>query len=291
MSGEDLNLLNTVQKPFAESLRAQKRSISTILAYTKDVSQMVEFLRGKNISQASLVTPTILEDFKNYLIQQGYTLKSVSRKLNSVKTFFRFLKSQGVIAVNPADSVAHPKYETKPPRILSPMEYRALRDACREDVRIAALVELLLQTGIRIGEASRLKLNDIQTGQLYIEAYQSQPARTIPLNKAAELALKHYLDERPKTKTKNIFVTKTGRPFLTRNIRAAVDRYFRTAGIENAYINNLRSTWLAQHLAAGASPLFLSKIAGHKRLATTEKYLEFIQEKTSGKGKVELEEL
>ncbi|MDO8551366.1 MAG: tyrosine-type recombinase/integrase [bacterium] len=290
----NLNNLEAAQKAFIDHLRGQKRSISTILAYGKDVSQLVEFLKKKAVETANQISSEQLEEFKKNLEQKDYTLKSISRKLNSLKTFFRFLKTQGVIENDPATTVSHPHYEAKPPRILSKMEYRALRDASREDIRIAAIIELMLQTGIRIGEVSRIKTEDMKGEDIYIEPYQSQSSRMIPLNKAAKTALDHYSADRPQVRTKNIFVTKTGRPFLARNIRAAINRYFRIAGIENASVNSLRNTWLAHHLSVGTSPVFLAKVAGHKRLATTEKYLEYLKEgKEQGedKGKTKLEEL
>ena len=283
--------LSAAAASFVEFLRAQKRSISTILAYGKDISQLVEFLNGRKITQVASVQSEHLEQFKEYLSEEKYTLKSISRKLNSIKTFFRFLKNEGAINQDPALSVAHPTYEIKPPRILSKMEYRALRDACREDIRLAAIVELMLQTGIRIGELSRLQMDNIKGEEIYIEPYQSQGARSIPLNKAAKVALDRYLVDRVSTRSKNVFVTKTGRPFLARNIRAAINRYFRIADTENASVNDLRNTWLAHHLAAGTSPVFLAKIAGHKRLTTTERYLKYIQEKGQEKEKTRLEEL
>lgn len=283
--------LSAAAASFVEFLRAQKRSISTILAYGKDISQLVEFLNGRKITQVASVQSEHLEQFKEYLSGEKYTLKSISRKLNSIKTFFRFLSSEGAINQDPALSVAHPTYEIKPPRILSKMEYRALRDACREDIRLAAIVEFMLQTGIRIGEISRLQMDNIKGEEIYIEPYQSQGARSIPLNRAAKAALDHYLADRASARSKNVFVTKTGRPFLARNIRAAINRYFRIADVENASVNDLRNTWLAHHLAAGTSPVFLAKVAGHKRLSTTEKYLKYIQEKSQEKEKTRLEEL
>jgi len=289
MAGE-LTSFSLAQEKFINYLKNQKRSISTILAYGKDVEQLAEFLDKKKITQVTSVLPEHLETFKKELTQKGYTAKSVSRKLNSIKSFYRFLKKEGIVKDDPATSVSHPKYEIKAPRILSKMEYRALRDACRDDIRIAAIVELMLQAGIRIGEVARLDLEDLEDNEIQIKAYESQPNRTLPLNKAARAALDHYLEERPNTRTKAVFVTKTGRPLLVRNIRTSIDRYFRLAGIENTKVNDLRNTWITHHLIAGASVVILSRLAGHKRLSTTEKYLHFIKEKPEGK-KIKLEEL
>jgi len=98
------------------------------------------------------------------------------------------------------------------------------------------------------------------------------------------------LEIRPKTANKALFITKTGRPLLVRNIRTAIDRYYRRAGIAGAKVNDLRHTWVAHHLTSGASLVLISKIAGHKRLSTTERYLALIQP-IKGEEKVRLETL
>jgi len=188
----------------------------------------------------------------------------------------------------------HPKFENKPPRILSELEYRALRDASRSDLRMFAIIELFLQTGIRIGELAKLLVNDADldstSPSLHIKPEEGTVERTIPLNKPAVEAIRRYLQVRPQTPNPAMFVTKTGKPLLIRNIRTAIDRYFRLAGIKEAKVNDLRHTWIAYHLKAGTSLLLISKLSGHKRVSTTERYLQFIQGKTS-EGKITLDEL
>jgi len=291
-----MKALNEAHKEFVEHLKGKKRTTSTILAYGKDIEQLVTFLTDQNKANVHEVSP---EDIRNFLLKlekSGYTKKSLSRKLNSTKTFFRFLKIQEYITDDPASMVEHPKFDTKPPRILSPMEYRALRDAARDDIRLAAIIEVLLQTGIRIGELANLKIDDVYSGQdgkeghLYIASQENRPERTVPLNKSAEAALKRYIGVRPKTPNNALFITKNGKPLLVRNIRTAIDRYYRKAGIAGAKVNDLRHTWVAHHLSRGTSLLLISKVAGHKRLSTTERYLAIIQPPT-GEEKVRLEEL
>ncbi|MBI3954786.1 tyrosine-type recombinase/integrase [Candidatus Collierbacteria bacterium] len=277
---------------FKEHLTSLGRASATILAYTKDIEQLADFIQKSGKTTPSQVTPDDINDFKSSLSKEDYTAKSISRKINSIKAFFRFLETQNQVTSNPATQITHPKYEVKPPRILSKLEYRALRDACRGDARISAIVELLLQTGIRISELANLKLEDLDlTGnRITIKAYESHPERTIPLNPAAKIALENYLKERPKTSNQFVFVTKTGNPFLVRNIRSSIDRFFRLAGIDDAKVNDLRHTFIAQQLMAGTPLVYVSKLAGHKRLSTTEKYLEFISEKVS-REKPKIEEL
>ncbi|NMB56569.1 tyrosine-type recombinase/integrase [Candidatus Beckwithbacteria bacterium] len=284
-----LNLDQTHQN-FLNFLQEKGRASATILAYGNDIEQFLTFLKGKNINEIEQVSVNDIEDFKNHLLQNKYTTKSVARKLNSIKTYYKYLEKEGLIKENPSQKVEHPKYILTPPRILTKMEYRSLRDVVRNDPRMYAIVELFLQTGIRISELARLKLKDIQNNKITINAYESHITRTIPLNKPAQNAINEWLMLRTQSENDELFITKTGKPFQVRNIRTSMDRYFRLADIKNATVNDLRHTFIAHQLKAGTPLILVSKLAGHKRLSTTEKYLEFIKE-SNGQENMKLEAL
>ncbi len=282
--------LKTAHTQFTDYLGSRRRARATIVAYGKDIEQLITHLSAAGKKEVVDVKGEEIGLFLKKLATDNYTPKSVSRKINSIKTFFRFLKSSGVITLDPAIDIEHPKYEVKPPRILSKIEYRALRDACRTDIRTYAIVELFLQTGIRIGELATLTTEDVKETELHIAAQEGHLERNVPLNKAAKEAVKRYLEIRGTNGVnKSLFITKTGKPLLIRNIRTAIDRYFRIAGIEGAKVNDLRHTFIAHHLMAGTSITTLSKLVGHKRLSTTEKYLELVKDKQS--DMVKLDEL
>lgn len=272
---------------FIKFLKGAHKASATIIAYRKDIAQLLDYLKKAGKTNLKNVKTEDLNGFLDSLASQNYTPKSVSRKINSIKTFYRFLIGNKSVDTNVAAVIAHPKFDSKAPRILSRMEYRALRDAARSDARIAAIVELLLQTGMRIGELSALTISSVSDNFIRIPAIEGHPQRDVPLNKAAKEALDRYLAVRPKVMTTALFVTKTGHPLLIRNIRTAIDRYFKVAGIQGAKVNDLRHTFIAHHLAAGASPVLISKLAGHKRIATTEKYLDFIKDLPIEKTKLD----
>jgi len=283
------NTVTTIQiahQKFISFLKEKRKASATILAYGKDIDQLITFLDKNGKTSLSEVKQADLEAFIESLNKENYTQKSVSRKINSIKTFYRFLKQGETITEDPAVFLVHPKYEIKPPRILSKMEYRALRDACREDARIASIVELLLQTGIRIGELAALTLEDIKETSIVIKPMEGHAGREIPLNKAARGSLQKYIAIRPKSNENAVFITKTGKPLLIRNIRTAIDRYFRIADIKDAKVNDLRHTFIAHHLMEGTSLVVVSKLAGHKRLSTTEKYLDLVKDQIEEKVKL-----
>ncbi len=276
---------------FTDALTKKGKSTNTIVAYRGDINQLIKYLTTQNIFTIDGVNNTSLENFKKDLIKNDYTAKSVSRKLNSIKNFFSFLVTEGIISADPSSEIKHPKYENDIPKILKPLEYRSLRDACRNDVRTTAIVELMLQAGLRIKEIENLKLENVKDQEIFIESYESHLSRSVPLNNSSKSALKKYIEEgRYQTKSKSVFVTKTGRHLLARNIRSLLNRYFDKADIKGVKVNDLRNTFIVFQLKSGVPIDVVSQVVGHKRISTTEKYLELIDSKEESKG-IKLKEL
>jgi len=274
--------LELTHKKFIEELRSEGKSEATLVAYSKDIEQIISFLKEKGIENAEDMDIKHLEGFMKSLEEKKYTSKSISRKTNAARTFIKYLTREGYLKTDISSQLKHPKFETKAPRILSKLEYRALRDAARGDDRSYAMIEVLLQTGLTISELAGIKIEHIdikgETGTLFVPKKNNREERTIPLNKAVVEAINKYLEVgRPKTdKSSNLFITKTGRALLIRNIRSTIDRFFRIAGVENAKVNDLRHTFVAHHLENGVNISYLARVSGHKRISTTEKYLEYI---------------
>jgi len=287
-----MQTLGEAQVIFVNHLQDGGKARATVLAYGKDIEQLVEHVAELGKIEASDVVADDINSFKALLKKQRYTGKSISRKINSIKAFFRFLIAQGIISANPAETVTHPKFDQAPPRVLSKIEYRALRDACRGDARMSAIVELLLQTGMRISELASLQLQDVdyERNVISIQAQNSRAARKVPMNLAAKRSVMEYLKVRPRARERTVFLTKTCRPFLVRNIRTAIDRYFRLAGIKGAKVNDLRHTFIVEQLKAGTPLVYVSQLVGHKRITTTERYLKLI-EAPEMEPNVQIEEL
>lgn len=285
--------LDAAYDKYEQHLKQDGKANATIVAYTKDVEQLADYAKDQGKSTVDEINYDDISQFKELLKKRRYTNKSISRKINSIKSFFRFLENEGEVSSNPADEISHPKIKQQPPRYLSKLEYRALRDACRGDARLFAIVELLLQTGMRISELSNLHTEDIDLERdvIYIRPQKSREGRKVPLNKPAKQALMDYLKVRPKAREKTVFLTKTCRPFLVRNIRSALDRYFKLAGIQDATVNDLRNTFIVEQLRAGTPLVYVSQLVGHKRITTTEKYLQLIEDQQEMAPNVEIEEL
>jgi site-specific recombinase XerD len=281
-----------LQTQFIKFLEIKARSSSTIIAYKKDISQFFNYLSQLPADQqpkrAGELTTDLLQTYVDNLKNgETFTLKTVSRKINSLKTFFKFLMYENKIGINPAAQVHHPKTQPVTPRILTSFEYRAIRDVARGNLRHYTMIELLLQTGMRIGELSRLKRSDLFLGlegknYINIDGFSTLASRKIELNQLALMAIQDFLNKTPEVANTNsgyFFYTKTGKPVLIRNIRTALNRIFIKGGIKNATVNDLRNTFIVYQLQNGLKIEKLAQVVGHRKVSTTERYLSFLATK------------
>jgi integrase/recombinase XerC len=268
---------------FITHLNDTGKSLSTIVAYKKDITQLSEFNPSKPLEKFSN------EDIRKWLeysrTSDDLTPKTISRKLNSTRTFFKYLTRENLIDLNPALDIPHPKFKPEKPRILSRMEYLALKEVSRSNLRLYTMVELLLQTGLRISELSRLKTKDVNMRRdfsyLVVKRFSGTMERRIPLNSKATKALRDYLHNNRKSLF--LFATKTGKGIEVRNIRSSIDRAITKAQLKNVCVNDLRNTFIVHQLSNGFSVARLSQMVGHKNLITTQKYIELLDHEYSEK--------
>lgn len=204
---------------------------------------------------------------------------------------------KGELSHNPADQVEHPKFAAKVPRVLSPVEYLALREVTRDNKRLFAMIETMLQTGIRIGEISRVKIKDLKLDgakpSLFIEEFSTNPAREVPLTPKLANILSEHAKSLPTRLTAEspLFPTREGRAIIVRNIRSSVDRAMLKAGITNACVNDLRNTFIVAQLQAGVPIDVVAEIVGHRSRVTTNKYLDLLDKPYQPKGDARIVEL
>lgn len=274
--------LKQAHNEYKEHLKSSGKSPHTIRSYERHIDDLIDFLKDLKKEHAHLVTKDDLKNFISKSAKDHKSTKSVNAKTVALKSFFRFLELNEFITQNPAHALEYLKETEKKPRILSVVEYRALRDAASFDARYFAIIELMLQTGITIGEVNMLKIKDLHFNEhstIDIRNGEDKVARTIPLNTSARKALENYLAKRPKSDSETLFITKNGKPIDPRNIRLAISSCYKKADIKDAKVHDLRHTFCAHHLKKGTSLSAVAYMAGHKNLNTTKKYLEFIENK------------
>ena len=263
---------------------AQKTRVN----YRSDIADLLRFLEEQGKKDPNRLDLQDLEAYMAELDRRDYAGTTRRRKVSSIKSFFGFLKQYGYIANNVAERLTPPAREHKEPRVLSKREYQALLRACSHDTRNAAIIELLLQTGIRLSELARLALDDIElpkrisrdpanTGSVFVHG-KGRKERTITLNYKACKALKAWLKIRPNVDTNSLFVSKFLKPMSPRAYEYIVKKYLKEAGIKRASVHTLRHTFATHHVAKGTSLRTVQEALGHADLKTTSIYVQLARE-------------
>jgi integrase len=177
---------------------------------------------------------------------------------------------------------------------LSKAEYKRLLDAVRHETRDAALIELILQTGLRLSEVARLTLNDIELpakivrpdparkdpgtwGRVLVHG-KGRKQRTVTLNWKACKAIRAYQAVRPNVDDSHLFITKFGRGIGPRSIENLVMKYLDEAGIHDATVHSLRHIFATMHAKQGTKLGVLRDALGHESLETTSRYVGLARE-------------
>lgn len=256
--------------------------------YKTDVIQLAEFLRPRGVTKLQDVGLRHLQAFLAYLDSQGLSGVTRRRKTAAIKSLFSFLTASGLLAHNPTQQLIPPEREYNEPRFLTTQEYRALLRACSHETRDAAIIELILQTGIRLSEAAKLTTYDVElpprinrdptnTGKIFIRG-KGRKNRTLPLNYKACQAIKTWLSARPEIAEPALFVTKFREPMGERAIQRVAQKYMSEAGIRNASVHTLRHTMATHHVVNGTNLKTIQDMLGHADLKTTSIYVSTAKE-------------
>ena len=186
------------------------------------------------------------------------------------------MEGHGAIAKSPVATITTPKKERNGRTWLLPEEYNRMLSLAGADPRDYAILQVFLQTGIRVSELCSLRISDIDfSGRtLTVTAGKGMAARTIELEPKGIKAIKSYLAVRPQSLSDHLFLNKEGEPLSERGVRWLVVSYRQQAGIaKKVSCHSLRHTFATYKAEKGVSPFQLKEWLGHANLNTTQIYV------------------
>src|SRR5215213_9824080 len=283
----DQTLADTLILYEASFLAARNFAPATRVKYRSDLTDLIRFLTGElGLTRPEHVERRHLERYLAELDRRALKGSSRRRKVSSIRSFFTFLEQDGLIPLSPATKLIPPEREHYQPRVLTEAEYKRLLVAVHGEIRDEAIIELLLQTGIRLSELARLTVSDLElptkidrehTGAAHISG-KGRKERTVTLNYKVCRALRNYLALRPKIDEEALFLTKFGLPIGPRSIENIITKYAAAAGIPDASPHTLRHTFATHHVRKGTSLASVRAALGHENLATTSLYVGLARE-------------
>ena len=249
----------------------------TIEIYQRDILEFERYL-GKRKTIGSIARSHI-RGFLAFLAENNNQPITRRRKLTSLRTFFEYLKNEKKIKESPAGSISLPRVPQNEPNYLTESEIRRIMKQIQKDKprfrkRNKLMVKILVETGIRLNELTGLCIKDADTKNLNIRVTRKGGAeQEIPINKELGELIKNYAKN--KKQDEPLFKSSHGKRITNRRVGLMFQKYVREAKIEKEKISvhSLRHSFCTRLLDKGASLKSIQILAGHRSIATSERYL------------------
>ncbi len=278
---------------FLEMIASEKNlTLNTIENYKRDLEQLTTFL---NIEIENAKTKD-LQNYAKELKVRHYSSNSISRKISTIRTFYKFLNSDDIIKGNPAIEVDHPKKTFKLPKILSIQDLELLfksaqKDTSKEGLKINLILEILYSSGMRVSELLSTKLYEAiaiiknpDEPYLITKGKGSKERITI-LNAQTIITLKKYIKVIDKNSLwlfpGDIKQTKINKPMTRQYLGKLLKAAAINAGINPNKISPhvLRHSFATHLLENGTDIRIIQELLGHSNISTTQIYTHIAKKK------------
>lgn len=285
---------NTLPDKFCTYLHIEKNaSPLTIINYKKDIKAFSDFLIDRYNEKFCWNNVTVL-DIRAYLAvlnKHNYAKRTISRRISSLRSFYKYLIRENYLEFNPFIKVKTPKLDKKLPSFLEEIEINELLEMPEENIlgiRDRAVLELLYATGCRVSELVALTVESIDIENRYVLLHgKGNKERIVPLGHLSCLALEKYYKE-----SRNIllhkygkshdfvFVNSRGGILTDRSVRRILDKYIKKLAMHKKVSpHTIRHTFATHLLDHGADLRAVQELLGHANLSTTQIYTHITAER------------
>ncbi|MEX0887013.1 MAG: tyrosine recombinase XerC [Phycisphaeraceae bacterium] len=294
-----------VIQQFADYLRYERHfSPYTARCYGADLRQYAEYLAGtlgdgeagdsalaRLDERIRLADAMVVRGFLVSLDDHGYSPATTARKIATLRSFYKWAQTHGIIETNPMVLIRTPKQAKRLPKAITVDQVERLLAAPEHadtlGARDRAILETLYSTGVRVSELAQLNRADLDIASqtLHVRG-KGRKQRIVPLGSHALAAIKHYLtllepDPRFRVLRQRamvdpnvaLFVNKSGDRLSARSVRRKLDKYLKQVGLDSAISpHTLRHSFATHLLDNGADLRSVQELLGHQSLSTTQIY-------------------
>ncbi len=263
---------------FLNYLNIEKNySSHTINNYAADLREFGEFLDSRGGKDIKRIDYFLLRKFLSVLSEKKLNKRSISRKISTLKSFFRFILREGLAKSNPAASLIYPRLDKPLPKFLTEKEVsnilRMPKGGELLDLRDKAILEFLYSSGARVAEMVALNKENIDfiSGIAKVMG-KGRKERLLPLGEPALRSLKKYLDKRIDNNS-SLFVNKRSGTLTDRGVRDIIYKYMRKAAqVLKISPHTFRHSFATHLLNRGADLRSVQELLGHSSISTTQVY-------------------
>jgi len=252
----------------------------TLMAYQRDLDQLLSFLENEKIDQPNQVSQHHIRAFIAQRHRQGLGGKSLQRMLSAIRSLYKWMLREGIAEHNPASPVRAPKSPRHLPATLDADTIGQLLDIPCDTplaIRDKAIMELFYSSGLRLSELASLHWNqvDLPSGMVTVTG-KGNRSRMIPIGRIAAEALLEWRIARAafaSFEEPHVFVSKQGNPIATRTIQVRIRYWAKHQGMpQNIYPHLLRHSFASHMLESSGDLRAVQELLGHADISTTQIY-------------------
>ena len=269
---------------FVDYLKAERNaSPYTVRNYTADLLGFFRFLTEHNIGSLAEVDKGTLRDYLRVLTEQRFARSSIARKLSAVRSFYRYLQREEIVAANPLATLSSPKLDRRLPAFLARDEVARIVEApdttTPNGLRDRAFLELLYASGMRVSELVGLDVDSVNLDTREVRVWgKGARERVVLIGEPAHRALTAYLEQgRPQLLTRRsttaVFLNHHGGRLTARSVQSFVSSYAAATGMtRKVHPHIVRHTFATHMLDGGADLPVVQELLGHASLSSTQIY-------------------
>ena len=268
--------MNYKEKYLDYLLYQKNYSKNTVIGYEEDIDFFLNFL-DKNSIKLLKVDYNDIRFFYSYMEDKKFSKNTISRKISSIRSFYKYLARNGFISFNPFTLTKGPKKDKLLPKFLYYNELEKLFDSIDTStflgLRNRLLLEILYATGIRVGELENIKIKDVDTVENSIKVFgKGSKERIVYFGEYAKEYLIDYLKLRDDL-CPYLFINNNKTRLTSRGVRYIIDKIITNAGLDLKVSPHMFRHSFATHLLnEGCDLLSVKELLGHESLRATQVY-------------------
>ncbi|HED08949.1 MAG TPA: tyrosine recombinase XerC [Ignavibacteria bacterium] len=274
-----MQLIHAIDNFISDLTNVKRYSDNTIKSYSTDLLHFNDYCVKYSKINLDQISEKFIKTYLMQLSESGFSMRSISRNLASIRGLFKFAYSNNFLDFNPTLNISNPKAERKLPEIINEKaieELYSIIDKSKKDPKLEkCIIEILYGCALRVSELCNLNYVDVEltTNTLRVLG-KGNKTRIVPIGSKSKIIIKDYISGKTFRNSNDAFlVNKYGRRIYSRMVHRLVNKYLsQVTDIKKKSPHIFRHSAATHMLDRGADLRAVKEILGHENLSTTQIY-------------------